>query len=313
MKRIILLFLIAIFFIPASFASDNYIAYADKSSAKTSAKQSQALEKEVKYTLRKLIFYTNTYKKENLEALYADNYINADGFDKKIYFELVQKTWNLYPDIKYTMDIKDIKIIGNTAIAYVDEYAYASTTENVEETSIKGKLKSFSECIYYLEKVGDNWLITSDNIVDEKTSLTYGEANNLDVELIVPQLVNNNKEYTASLKIKVPDKNMFVIASIGQEQITYPQVNSEEVFRKLPESGILERVFRANKNNFNEYTVASLGITRANVIEKNNKKEIKLVITGLGYILTRTNVIPQKDFSKVKKNEQKETTAKTLD
>ena len=132
MKRIILLFLIAIFFTPASFASDNYIAYADKSSAKTSAKQSQALEKEVKYTLRKLIFYTNTYKKENLEALYADNYINADGFDKKIYFELVQKTWNLYPDIKYTMDIKDIKIIGNTAIAYVDEYAYASTTENVE-------------------------------------------------------------------------------------------------------------------------------------------------------------------------------------
>ena len=252
MKRIILLFLIAIFFTPASFASDNYIAYADKSSTKTSAKQSQALEKEVKYTLRKLIFYTNTYKKENLEALYADNYINADGFDKKIYFELVQKTWNLYPDIKYTMDIKDIKIIGNTAIAYVDEYAYASTTENVEETSIKGKLKSFSECIYYLEKVGDNWLITSDNIVDEKTSLTYGEANNLDVELIVPQLVNNNKEYTASLKIKVPDKNMFVIASIGQEQITYPQVNSEEVFRKLPESGILERVFRANKNNFNE-------------------------------------------------------------
>ena len=313
MKRIILLFLIAIFFTPASFASDNYIAYADKSSTKTSAKQSQALEKEVKYTLRKLIFYTNTYKKENLEALYADNYINADGFDKKIYFELVQKTWNLYPDIKYTMDIKDIKIIGNTAIAYVDEYAYASTTENVEETSIKGKLKSFSECIYYLEKVGDNWLITSDNIVDEKTSLTYGEANNLDVELIVPQLVNNNKEYTASLKIKVPDKNMFVIASIGQEQITYPQVNSEEVFRKLPESGILERVFRANKNNFNEYTVASLGITRANVIEKNNKKEIKLVITGLGYIITRTNVIPQKDFSKVKKNEQKETPAKTLD
>lgn len=313
MKRIILLFLIAIFFTPASFASDNYIAYADKSSTKTSAKQSQALEKEVKYTLRKLIFYTNTYKKENLEALYADNYINADGFDKKIYFELVQKTWNLYPDIKYTMDIKDIKIIGNTAIAYVNEYAYASTTENVEETSIKGKLKSFSECIYYLEKVGDNWLITSDNIVDEKTSLTYGEANNLDVELIVPQLVNNNKEYTASLKIKVPDKNMFVIASIGQEQITYPQVNSEEVFRKLPESGILERVFRANKNNFNEYTVASLGITRANVIEKNNKKEIKLVITGLGYIITRTNVIPQKDFSKVKKNEQKETTAKTLD
>ena len=106
---------------------------------------------------------------------------------------------------------------------------------------------------------------------------------------------------------------MFVIASIGQEKITYPQVNSEEVFRKLPESGILERVFKSNKDNFNEYTVASLGITRAKVVEKNSKKEIKLVITGLGYIITRTNVIPQKDFSKVKTNEQKETTAKIMD
>lgn len=313
MKKFILLLLIALFFAPASFASDNYIAYADKTSSKSSAKQAQTLEKEVRYTLRKLIFYTNTYKKDSLEALYSDKYINSDGFDKKIYFELVQKTWDMYPDIKYSMNIKDIKIIGNTAIAYVDELASAQTSENVEETSIKGKLNSFSECIYYLEKVGDDWLITSDNIIDEKTSLTYGEANDLKVDLIVPQLVNSNKEYTATLKIDVPDKNMFVIASIGQEKITYPQVNSEEVFRKLPESGILERVFKSNKDNFNEYTVASLGITRAKVVEKNSKKEIKLVITGLGYIITRTNVIPQKDFSKVKTNEQKETTAKIMD
>ena len=100
---------------------------------------------------------------------------------------------------------------------------------------------------------------------------------------------------------------MIAIASIGQEKITYPQINAEEVFRKLPKDGMLERVFKANKNNFNEYTVASVGITRANVAKNN---EIKLMVTGLGYVITRTNIIPTKDFSKVKQNDTKKTISK---
>jgi len=64
------------------------------------------------------------------------------------------------------------------------------------------------------------------------------------------------------------------------------------------------------KDNLNEYTVASVGITRAHV---SKDKEIKLVVTGLGYIITRTNVISLKDFSKVKVNGKKETTAKLVD
>lgn len=311
MKKLILTLIITLFVSPVCIASDNYIAYADKFSVKSANKQTQILDKEIRTVLKKMINYTNAYDREGLMSLYSANYINSDGFDKEIYSDLIKKTWDLYPDIKYSITIDNINIIGNTAIVSANERATATTTEKVEEIEIRGYLKSTSDCIYYLEKVGDNWLITSDSIISEETTLSYGEANDIKMELIVPQLVPANKEYTASLSVTIPDKRMLTIGSIGQEKITYPHVNAEEVFRKLPENGILERVFKANKDNLNEYTVASVGITRAKV---NRNKEIKLVVTGLGYIITRTNVIPVKDFSKVKQpNGTKKTTAKLVD
>lgn len=311
MKKIILVLLISLLTVPNCFATDNYIAYAtDKKQLRNEKQQIQSLEKEVRAALKQQVYYTNTQNKEGLKSLYSLDYLNADGFNFDMYFELVEKTWKLYPDIKYNMHIDSVSIVGNTAIVSATETAKATTTEKVDETEIKGYLKSTSDSLYYYEKVGDRWLIKSDSIISEKTELTYGEANDIKFELVVPQLVPANKEYTASLSITVPDKKMLTIASIGQEKITYPHVNAAEVYRKIPESGILERVFRANKDNLNEYTVASIGITRAQVTKN---KEIKLIVTGLGYVITRTNVIPAKDFSKVKENGKKETTAKLVD
>lgn len=310
MKKFILAFLIAFILSPACFASDNYIAYSDSKTARNTRQQNQIMEKEVRNFFKRIASYTNNFDAESLKKVYANNYLNSDGFDKTMYFDLVDKTWKLYPDIKYNMNIDRINIVGNTAIVTVNENATATTTEKIDETEIKGYLKSYSDSVYYLEKVGDDWIITSDSIISEKTTLTYGEANEITMDLVVPQLVPAGKEYTASLKITVPDKKMLTIASIGQERITYPHINAQEVFRKLPESGILERIFTANNDNYNEYTVGSAGITRAKV---NSKKEIRLVVTGLGYVITRTNIIPAKDFSKVKENGKKETTAKLVE
>jgi len=310
MKKLILTLLITFILAPAGIASDNYIAYADSKTSKNAKQQTQIMEKEVRNFFKKLATYTNNFDAENLKKVYSNNYLNSDGFDKTIYFDLVNKTWKLYPDIKYVLVVDKIKIVGNTAVVTATETANATTTEKVDETEIKGYLKSYSDCVYYLEKVGDDWLITSDSIISEKTTLTYGEANELKMDLIVPQLVPAGKDYTASLNVVVPDKKMLTIASIGQERITYPHINAQEVYRKLPENGILERIFTANKDNYNEYTVGAVGITRAQV---NSKKEIKLIITGLGYVITRTNVISAKDFSKVKENGKKETTAKLVE
>lgn len=309
MKKLILTLIIAFLITPACFASDNYIAYAGKTATAKPSKQIQTMEKEVRNFFKNQLLYTNTGNIEALKNMYTKNYINADGFDKETYFDLVQKTLKMYPDIKYAMDITKVSIIGNTAVVEIVETATASTVETINDSEITGYLKSYSNSIYYLEKSGDNWYITSDQIINERTTLTYGEANDLKMDLVVPQLVPANKPYTASLKLDTNDGRMIVIASIGQEKITYPQINSEESYRKLPESGILERIFTANKDNLNEYTVASIGITRAKMAKN---KDVKLLVTGLGYIITRTNVIPEKNF-KVVENGKKETTAKFVE
>jgi len=302
MKKYILTILAIITFSPLCYAGDSYYAYASKSNS--SNKEVQQFVKEIKSALKQQLEYTNENNIEGMKTFYAPNYVNSDGITKENYFELVKKTWKLYPDIKYTMNITNIDIIGNTAVVETKENADATSVEKVGDANITGYLKSNSSSVYYLEKIGDNWVITSDHIINECTKLTYGEANTLEMELVVPQLVQANKDYTASLKVKVPDKKMIVIASIGQEPITYPQVNAEEVFRKLPQNGILERIFTANKDNFNEYIVASVGITRAKV---GKNKDIKLQVTGLGYVITRSNVVPVKDFSKVKQNGKEKT------
>ena len=154
MKKRILTLIIALLITPASFASDNYIAYAGKTSTAKPSKQIQMMEKEVRNFFKDQLVYTNTGNIEALKNMYTKNYINADGFDKETYFDLVQKTLKMYPDIKYAMDITKVSIIGNTAVAEVVETATASSVETVGESEITGYLKSYSNSIYYLEKSG---------------------------------------------------------------------------------------------------------------------------------------------------------------
>ena len=52
---------------------------------------------------------------------------------------------------------------------------------------------------------------------------------------------------------------------------------------------ILERIFVSNSDNVNEYVVASIGLTKADVDDLN----IKLSLTGFGYKIVRVNVVPK--------------------
>lgn len=73
---------------------------------------------EVRKALCNHLKYANGYNLDGLKTLYADNYINADGLDKDIYFDLIKKTWESYPDIKYTISVKNIEINANNTVFY---------------------------------------------------------------------------------------------------------------------------------------------------------------------------------------------------
>jgi hypothetical protein len=303
MKKLILILTTILILAPVSYgeqSGDNTIALLTKNGFFDTTAQVNYTSPyvEIRKVLCTHLKYANSYNLDGLKTLYADNYINTDGLSRDIYFDLIKKTWDSYPDIKYTIDIKNIEIDADHAVAQVIENAIAATNAKSGIIHEKGILQSTSSSVYYFEKINNKWLITSDHIISEKTMLKYGVANDVKIDLIAPSQIYANTPYTASLDIQAP-RDSLVIASIGKEDITYPQVLAEEVFRKLSDDGTLERVFKSNNKNINEYAVASFGITKAKII---NQSELKIYVTGLGFAMSRVNVIPKNEFITVAKD-----------
>lgn len=242
--------------------------------------------KEIKSLLNSQVRYANRTNFKKFISTYDKEYINADGFNLETYSKLVKEIWETYDKIEYGIKIKDIDVENDTATVALLETSYADlyATKDME-----GVLKSEADSVYYLKKTDGKWKVVSDEVKTETTSMLYGEAKDLDIKLTAPQEVEANTEYTASLEF-TPPVGSLAIASIANDKVTYPQPQTEEVFRKLPEDNILERLFTSNSDNRNEYVIASIGLTKADICDLS----IKLSLTGFGYQITRVNVVPQK-------------------
>ena len=262
----------------------------------------RATYNDIKKVIDQQSVYTNKYDLKGLATLYANNFVNSDGFNKDVYFKLIEETWKTYPDITYKTEIKNIEFSDNYATVFTNEVAIATSQEEIGDLTAIGELYSTSQCVYYLEKQGAKWLINSEKIIEETSTLKYGDARYINIELNAPKQIGANKDYTTTLKVDAP-KDSVVIASINKENIVYPQTKSDDAFRKMPDDNILERVFLSNKDNVNEYAVASIGITRA---ENYTDNQIRVYMGGLAFIMTRINVIPENKF--IKLEDKKEST-----
>lgn len=257
---------------------------------------------DIKAVINQQTVYTNKYDLDGLSSLYAKDFTNSDGFNKEVYFKLIKETWETYPDIIYKTHINNIEFSDNYATVVVDETAIATSKETVGELSVIGELYSTSKCVYFLEKQGTKWVISSEKILDETSTLKYGNARYSKIELSAPKQIGANQDYTATLKVTAP-KDSAVIASISKENIVYPQTKAEDAFRRLTGDNILERVFHSNSENVNEYTVASVGITRSEPTY--TPDEVRVYMGGLAFIMTRVNVVPKNKFVKIEDESKK--------
>ena len=114
------------------------------------------------------------------------------------------------------------------------------------------------------------------------------------MNLITPMFVKSGEEYDLSLKIDKPE-DVVALASISREEITYPPLDCQEKFRKIPESGDLERLVKANNKNLDEYAVASIGFTKVSLNEKMTKAKIEVL--GMAYLMKRINIDKIKEKS----------------
>ena len=240
------------------------------------------------------IKYANKLNFDKFISTYDTNYRNGDGYDLEVYSKLVKDLWQNYNNIKYGIKIKDITLESDDKAKV--ELVETSHADIPVTKRMSGVLNSEANSIYYLKKINGKWKVTSDEIIDEVTSMLYGDAMNLDIKLTAPKEVTPGYEYTASLEF-IPPKDTFAIASIAKDKVEYPQKQAKEVFRKLPEDNILERLFIANSDKANEYVIASIGLTKADIKDLS----IKLSLTGFGYQIIRVNVVEEKPASDDKK------------
>lgn len=244
-------------------------------------------EGQVKRLLESQVKYANKTNFKKFISTYDKKYLNSDGLNIEAYSSLVKDTWNTYNNIKYGIKIKNISVDENKATAELFETAYADISLN---KAYSGELKSEADSIYYLERINGKWKVVSDSALSETTSMLYGQAKNLDIKLTVPEEINADTEYTATLEF-TPPNDTIAVASITADKVEYPQKTSKEVFRNLPDDNILERLFTSNNNGADEYVIAAIGLTKTDVCDLS----IQLSLTGFGYTIKRVNVVPTKE------------------
>jgi hypothetical protein len=248
--------------------------------------------KAVKHVLNSQVKYANKMNFDKFIKTFDSNYINSDGFNLDVYSSLIKDAWKTFDNMKYFIDIKNIEIKDDCARVEVLETSFAEINSS---KAYKGELKSQAITVYQLKKINGMWKVVSDSVLDETTTMLYGLAKDLEIELVVPNNIKPNEEYCASLSFN-PPKNVLAIASIASDIIEYPQKPTEEVFRAMPEDNILERLFTSNSKNANEYIVASIGLTETSVCNL----DIRFSLVGFGYKIKRVNIVHDNGVSDVK-------------
>lgn len=236
--------------------------------------------------------YTNSHNLDKLSELYSENFVNTDGFGKKVYFELIKNTWETYSDIIYGTVVRDIQVNGDYATVQTFETALATTHEQSETLDAFGELRSSANSIYYLQKFGNKWLITAEQILNEESQLKYGDARFIKMDLKAPNMVSAGQEYSASLDIELGEDES-AIASIENQEIIHPIGKPKEIFRQLGENNELERLFKANKKNINEYATASIGIAKTVPYDETRSR---VYVSGIAFLMSRVNVIPENKY-----------------
>lgn len=266
-------------------------AQAGKNSTESYKQYKARAEKDIRNILIKQVELSDKKDFEKLQTFYSEDYRNSDAFDKNTTFALVRDNFEIYPDLKISVKINNVDINGKYAVADVLEYAQKNGLER-DDIESKGKLRAEARTLYYLENINGKWLITAEQSIYENNIVTFGEAEHADLKLIAPMIVPAGSQYNAEMKINNLPKSALVMGSISKSEAVYPVPQEEDNpddYRVFEETS-LERIFTANKDNIDEYISGTLGITRSKPLPNG---DFKLYISGVAFIMTKVNVIPE--------------------
>lgn len=259
-------------------------------------------QKEITNLFKKLDSYNEKSDIKKTKMLYSEDFVNNDGFDKTMYMKAVKSGYTSYENKKVTTKINSISVNDSYAVVHVTENGEAETVKPSDDIGDKGQIIASADVYYYLQKINKKWQITSANVVDENFSILYGYAKNVYFALNVPNQIKANSEYTATLSF-APMKDVLVSASINHEPIIYPTPTTSKAFKTVNSDGVLERIFTANSDNYNEYVIASIGLSRPKMVAQNS---YNIQLEGTAFVIRRVNVFKPITPKIPKKNSEKE-------
>lgn len=302
MRKILYLLILIALILPFTNLEVNASLISDRTYRAELNRENRKAVKEIRALFGKHNQYANDHNLAGLKTLYADNYMNNDGFNKEVYFKSIDETWKECKDITYTTKIHSITIDGDYASVQVFETANGTINDKLENSTISGEIHSNSTGIYHLIKINERWFISGENALTDESSLLYGDARFMNIEIQAPNVVSAGETYTTTLKVVNDDDNKtFIIGSIDHDPVTYPATTPKSELRALPQTQILERLIKANSDNLNEYAVASLAISKVTELDNDN---FQLYMAGLACVMKRVNVIPKNNFIKIEEQNE---------
>lgn len=295
MKKIVLFLILGALITPFTFQKSEGSLISDRSYRAEMNKENRKEVKQIKNLFKIHETYANNHDIKGLETLYSDKYMNNDGFGKEVYFKSIKETWDTCKDLTYETKIVSTNVSGDYASINVEETASGTITDMLDSNPIAGELHSKSTGIYYLEKVNEKWFIVGETALTDESSLLYGDARFMNIEIQAPNQVSAGEVYTTTVKVDA-EPDMFIIGAIDRDTVTYPTSTPKSELRAMPQSQTLERLLKANTDNLNEYAVASLAISKA---KNAQDATYQIYMAGLVCVMKRVNVIPKNNFIKV--------------
>lgn len=290
MKKLLLIFtVLAALIMPLQVFADDKTESPDIKNIGFHKKNDVAPELQIKNIFCDYQKYTNNKNLNGFLSLHDSTYRSSDGYDKERLSELAQESWKEYPDVRYTIKVLSVDVDVDNATVITKERLSGTTDASIEYIKGNGFIDSESTAIYYLKRFSNEWRITSDFVISEKTAMRYGIAKYIPMKLDAPAIVSPKEEYTAILKMNVP-KAYIALISINNEPITFPLQKSTEVFRSLKACGIQERILISNDGTKNENAVASIGIAKPDFKDNN----LNVNILGIAFLSSRVNVVKHK-------------------
>jgi hypothetical protein len=243
-------------------------------------KDQTADESAIRQVLKIEVLAANNHDIDGCFKLYADDYLNSDGFDKTESRAILENFLEMYPDARTELSVDNVLIYGPIAASSVLEKTAGISGKEMPGLG-KGTLSSTYRRVRYLRKENNSWKFIGASAGVEDVTVAFGDGQNCSPRLESQTKGDSVVSISAVLTCKL-GADQSALGSISSQAETFPAQQPKDGWRPMYDCK-LERIMTPNKEYRNELITATIGVS--------NRKMRSL--TGLVLLTRKVNLLPE--------------------